>query len=57
MEKDYDKKFMRLAMTEAEEGYERGDFREESYSLLVNHMRKNKSWERILKSFEKMHDS
>lgn len=36
---------------------EKGDFREESYSLLVNHMRKNKSWERILKSFEKMHDS
>ena len=36
---------------------EKGDFRDESYNLLVNHMRKHKSWKRILKSFEKMHDS
>ena len=36
---------------------EKGGFRSESYNLLVNHMRKHKSWKRILKSFEKMHDS
>ena len=36
---------------------EKGDFRNESYNLLVNYMGKNETWKKVLKSFEKMHDS
>ena len=34
---------------------ENGIFREESYQLLVNHMKENDSWKNILKKFEKMY--